>query len=113
MFYCIIEKEYQVEVYTGDHPKAGTDANVFLTMFGETVQSPETPLNDSETHLNKFERNNVSIFTLILILFHAFILDLILGGSIFCESSRSRRVEFDSNPARQCWHVARLVPEAS
>jgi hypothetical protein len=60
--FIFLEKEYQVEAFTGDHPKAGTNANVFLTMFGETTQSPEIPLNDSETHLDKFERNNVTKF---------------------------------------------------
>ena len=48
-----------MEVFTGDQPQAGTDANVFVTLFGETIQSPEIALVDSDTHLNKFERNNV------------------------------------------------------
>ena len=57
-----LAKKYTVEVFTGDFPKAGTDANVYLTMFGEKNESTEFYLEDSETHRNKFERNNVRTF---------------------------------------------------
>jgi hypothetical protein len=53
--------EYVVDVYTGDIEFAGTDANVFLTMFGVNGVSNETKLAKSQYHSNKFERNNVSI----------------------------------------------------
>jgi hypothetical protein len=42
---------------------AGTDANVFCTLFGENGDSGELELKRSETNMNKFERNRVDIFT--------------------------------------------------
>ena len=45
---------------TGDEIGAGTNANVFLTIYGEYGDTGERKLEKSETHINKFERNNVS-----------------------------------------------------
>ena len=55
-------KEYQVDVYTGDKFGAGTDANVFLTIFGNKGDSGERELARSETHGNKFERKQMDRF---------------------------------------------------
>ena len=52
-------KDYIVEVFTGDVSRAGTNADVFLTVFGEFGDSGEKKLIKSETHMNKFERNQV------------------------------------------------------
>lgn len=52
-------KDYIVEVFTGDVARAGTNADVFLTMYGEFGDSGEKKLLKSETHMNKFERNQV------------------------------------------------------
>jgi hypothetical protein len=41
---------------------AGTDANVFVTLFGENGDSGELELRKSETNSNKFERNRVDVF---------------------------------------------------
>ena len=38
---------------------AGTNANVFLTIFGENGDSGERKLAKSDTHYDKFERNQV------------------------------------------------------
>ena len=46
-------------MYTGDIKSAGTDANVFLTMFGENGDTGERALTKSETHRDKFERGQV------------------------------------------------------
>ena len=46
-------------MYTGDVKSAGTDANVFLTMFGENGDTGERPLSKSELHKDKFERGQV------------------------------------------------------
>ena len=46
-------------MFTGDEKKAGTDAEVFICLFGEKGESSEYHLNESETHNNKFERNHV------------------------------------------------------
>ena len=58
------ETTYKVNVTTGDVLKAGTDANVFLIIFGENGDSGEMALKDSETHKDKFERNHTDVFTL-------------------------------------------------
>lgn len=52
--------KYRVHVITGDAKGAGTDANVFLTLYGQYGDSGERPLSKSETHTDKFERGNVS-----------------------------------------------------
>lgn len=56
-----IAKKYTVNVYTGDVSRAGTDANVFLTIFGDKGDSGERKLVKSETHTDKFERGHVSL----------------------------------------------------
>lgn len=56
----IEEIPYIVKVYTGDVKYAGTDANVFLTIYGKDGDSGERQLKDSE-HRNKFERKQVKV----------------------------------------------------
>ncbi len=51
--------KYSVHVFTGDVKGAGTDANVFFTMFGETGDTGERQLSKSEKHKDKFERGQV------------------------------------------------------
>ena len=51
---------YEVQVFTGDKRGAGTDANVFLNIFGERGDTGERPLLKSKNNFNKFERKNVS-----------------------------------------------------
>ena len=51
-------KKYTVEVYTGDKWLAGTNANVYLCMFGEKGDSGEKKLVKSQ-NMDKFERNQV------------------------------------------------------
>ena len=46
---------------TGKKSGAGTDANVFLNIFGEQGDTGERPLSKSKTHGNKFEKGNVSL----------------------------------------------------
>lgn len=55
-------KTYQVDVYTGDVVSAGTNANVFLTLFGDKGDSGERELRHSETHRDKFERKHMDRF---------------------------------------------------
>ena len=52
---------YEVKVFTGDKTGAGTDANVFLTIFGINGDSGERELRKSD-NANKFERNQVDTF---------------------------------------------------
>ncbi len=51
-------------MHTGDVSNAGTDANVFLNIFGSFGDTGERPLEKSATHKNKFERKNVDIFNI-------------------------------------------------
>ncbi|CAB4019689.1 lipoxygenase homology domain-containing 1-like, partial [Paramuricea clavata] len=55
--------KYRVHVITGDVKGAGTDANVFITLFGQYGDSGERPLTKSETHTDKFERGKEDIFS--------------------------------------------------
>lgn len=48
-----------MSVYTGDKRGAGTDADVFVNLFGERGDTGERPLSQSKTNRNKFERNQV------------------------------------------------------
>uniref|UniRef100_A0A8C2Q311 Lipoxygenase homology domains 1a n=1 Tax=Cyprinus carpio TaxID=7962 RepID=A0A8C2Q311_CYPCA len=54
---------YTVAVTTGDVYGAGTDANVFITLYGDMGDAGERKLNKSENS-NKFERGSVDTFTL-------------------------------------------------
>ena len=56
----VTAKVYKVNVYTGDVRGAGTDANVFINMYGNQGDSGERKLAGSETHRDKFERNQVT-----------------------------------------------------
>ena len=54
------EVEYTVRIFTGDIRYAGTDANVFVNIYGEKGDTGERQMKDSETNRNKFERAQVS-----------------------------------------------------
>jgi hypothetical protein len=54
--------KYDVEVHTGDKRGAGTDADVFLNIFGELGDTGERYLVNSTTNKNKFERGKVDVF---------------------------------------------------
>lgn len=56
---------YSVSVRTGDMYGAGTDANVFLTIYGDLGDTGERKLAKSEKNKNKFERGAVSEKSLI------------------------------------------------
>ena len=56
---CTAEQFYQIHVFTADVYKAGTDANVYITIFGENGDTGERKLLKSETNSDKFERGKV------------------------------------------------------
>ena len=64
VFNLFSAKKYTVKVYTGDVKGAGTDANVFINIFGSTGNTGERKLLKSETHTDKFERGQVDIFAI-------------------------------------------------
>ncbi|TNN59103.1 Lipoxygenase y domain-containing protein 1 [Liparis tanakae] len=53
---------YSVSVRTGDMYGAGTDANVFLTIYGDLGDTGERKLAKSENNKNKFERGEVWVY---------------------------------------------------
>ncbi|KAI4894673.1 hypothetical protein NFI96_015585 [Prochilodus magdalenae] len=55
---------YHVSVRTGDMYGAGTDANVFLTIYGDLGDTGERKLSKSESSKNKFERGAVDKFSI-------------------------------------------------
>ncbi|XP_035234693.1 lipoxygenase homology domain-containing protein 1 isoform X2 [Anguilla anguilla] len=55
---------YKVSVMTGDVQGAGTDANVFLTIYGNLGDTGERKLSKSESNKNKFERGAVDKFSI-------------------------------------------------
>ena len=57
------ETTYKINVHTADVRSAGTDANVFLKIYGDKGDSGELQLKNSETHRDKFERGQTDIFT--------------------------------------------------
>jgi hypothetical protein len=54
--------KYIVEVHTGDKRNAGTDADVFINIFGDLGDTGERLLEKSETNRNIFERGQIDIF---------------------------------------------------
>lgn len=58
------ETTYTINVKTGDVSGAGTDANVFIILFGENGDCGEQALKHSETYKDKFERNHTDVFKL-------------------------------------------------
>ena len=54
---------YTIRVHTGDVKGAGTDANVYLYLYGEQGDSGRLELRKSETYRNPFERNRIDVFT--------------------------------------------------
>ena len=59
---------YIVQVYTGDVKKAGTDANVYINIFGERGDTGNRKLIKSNTNLNKWEGGQVYIHLRIVLL---------------------------------------------
>ena len=58
--YDINRTEYEINVFTGDLKKSGTDSEVYIAMIGEKGETIENHLSESSTHMNKFERNQVA-----------------------------------------------------
>ncbi|EPY81881.1 lipoxygenasey domain-containing protein 1-like protein [Camelus ferus] len=54
---------FSVTIKTGDKKNSGTDANVFITLFGTQDDTGMTLLKSSKTNSDKFERDSIEIFT--------------------------------------------------
>ena len=57
-------KNYNVYVFTGNVMFAGTNANIYVTIYGSKGDTGERQLRSSETHKDKFERDHVDVFNL-------------------------------------------------
>ena len=69
---------YNVSVFTGKTSGAGTDANVFLQIFGERGDTGARTLRTSKTNKNKFENGKVIFFIRLLSsLFYTYIVPLV------------------------------------
>ncbi|UJR34623.1 hypothetical protein I4U23_027400 [Adineta vaga] len=53
---------YKITVVTGDKDRSGTDARVFLIIYGDKENSGEHQLVKSETNKNKFEQTETDVF---------------------------------------------------
>jgi lipoxygenase homology domain-containing protein 1 len=49
---------YEISVFTGNKPQAGTDANVFIQMYGLNGKTEKTFLKSKS---DAFERNKVAL----------------------------------------------------
>lgn len=72
LFFSLSVNSYEVHVFTGTMWGAGTDANVYVNIYGETGDTGERRLRKSN-NLNKFEKGKVR-FNHVLQHFHGFIL---------------------------------------
>lgn len=50
---------YSVQIFTGNIPGAGTDAKVYITIYGDLGDTGERYLGKSENRTNKFEKGTV------------------------------------------------------
>lgn len=50
---------YSVQIFTGNVPGAGTDAKVYITIYGDLGDTGERYLGKSENRTNKFEKGAV------------------------------------------------------
>lgn len=61
LFY-FAEITYEISVKTGDIRHAGTDANVFLKIFGSLGDTGNLQLKATDSSINKFERGRTDVF---------------------------------------------------
>jgi len=63
LFVVVKATTYRISVRTSGESGAGTDAKVFVVLFGEHGDSGEIHLKDSETNKDPFETNQTDVFT--------------------------------------------------
>ncbi|KAJ8339353.1 hypothetical protein SKAU_G00361390 [Synaphobranchus kaupii] len=86
------ENTYEVHVFTGTMWGAGTDANVFINVYGEVGDTGERRLKKSN-HLNKFEKGKEDVFSI-------FSIDL---GPL-----KKLRIRHDNTQAHSAWFLDRV-----
>ncbi|XP_062409544.1 lipoxygenase homology domain-containing protein 1-like [Sardina pilchardus] len=86
------ENTYEVHVFTGTSWGAGTDAKVFINIYGESGDTGERHLRKSN-HLNKFERNQEDMFTV---------------SAIDLGPLKKLRIRHDNSNANAAWFLDRV-----
>ncbi|TRY95059.1 hypothetical protein DNTS_004690 [Danionella cerebrum] len=86
------ENTYEVHVFTGNMMGAGTDASVYINVYGEMGDTGERKLRKSN-HLNKFERGQEDVFTITA-------MDLGL--------LKKMRIRHDNKLANAAWYLDRV-----
>ena len=63
LVWLVVDVRYEVTTYTSDVQGAGTDANVYVSMYGQRGHTGELPLIDTKKHKRKdcFERKSVDV----------------------------------------------------
>jgi len=64
LFICVSATSYHARVKTGDVRGAGTDANVYIMIFGETGDTGKLQLRQADNTKDKWERGRTDMFTL-------------------------------------------------
>ena len=57
------ETSYKINVKTSNVRGAGTDANVFVILFGANGDTGQLHLDKSETYKDPFENDHIDVFT--------------------------------------------------
>ncbi|XP_076139289.1 lipoxygenase homology domain-containing protein 1-like [Alosa pseudoharengus] len=86
------ENTYEVHVFTGTSWGAGTDAKVFVNIYGESGDTGERHLRKSN-HLNKFERNQEDTFVI---------------SAIDLGPLKKLRIRHDNSNANAAWFLDRV-----
>lgn len=60
--YSYLATSYHIQVKTGDVSSAGTDANVYLIIYGAKGDTGQLMLRQSASFKNKFERGKTDLF---------------------------------------------------
>ncbi|KAM7540990.1 hypothetical protein Aperf_G00000044779 [Anoplocephala perfoliata] len=95
---------YKIRVKTSNVQEAGTNANVYIRLIGEAVESADIHLKDSESNPVPFEKGQIDQFTI------KNLPDL--GGLVACRLWHDNRM---ANGAWSCeWvYVTEVLPEGS
>ena len=98
----IVATSYKVTVRTGDIRGAGTDANVYIHIFGKKGDAGRLPLRQSENTKNKFEKGRADMFTVEAVDIGKVSIGIV-ASYVQCEQALcSVDQEFDDSIRRSC-----------
>ena len=106
---------------TSDIQGAGTDANVYMKIYGELRKSAEIKLNKSKTHMNKFEKGHTDLFNIkeeyfgdikqIKYVCGSILLFVVLFENKFCNCVL-KRIGHDNAGVAPGWHLKEVIIES-